>query len=60
MQDHNNSYNNADSFAMAFDEAWRQATLEGILKDLGIEEYTPGKLPKKKVNRVDFSASTSE
>lgn len=34
--------------------------LEGILKDLGIEEYTPGKLPKKKVNRVDFSASTSE
>ena len=23
MQDHNNSYNNADSFAMIFDEAWK-------------------------------------
>ena len=24
MQDHNNSYNNADSFAMIFDEAWKK------------------------------------
>ena len=24
MQDHNNSYNNADSFAMIFDEAWKR------------------------------------
>ena len=24
MQDHNNSYNNADSFAMIFDEAWKE------------------------------------
>ena len=25
MQDHNNSYNNADSFAMIFDEAWKKS-----------------------------------
>ena len=24
MQNHNNSYNNADSFAMIFDEAWKE------------------------------------
>ncbi len=24
MQDHNSSYNNADSFAMIFDEAWKK------------------------------------
>ncbi len=24
MQDQNNSYNNADSFAMIFDEAWKE------------------------------------
>ena len=32
-----NSYNNADSFAMAFDEAWKNCTLENI-KDKNIEE----------------------
>ncbi len=32
------AFNNADSFAMAFDEAWRQATLEGILKDQSQED----------------------
>ena len=28
MQDHNNSYNNADSFAMIFDEAWKSNKYE--------------------------------
>ena len=32
-----NLYNNADSFAMAFDEAWKDSTLENI-QDLNIEE----------------------
>ncbi len=30
MQDSNNFFNNADSFAMAFDNAWRKADLEEI------------------------------
>ena len=32
-----NLYNNADSFAMAFDEAWKDSTL-GNNQDLNIEE----------------------
>ena len=32
-----NLYNNADSFAMAFDEAWKDSTLENN-QDLNIEE----------------------
>ncbi len=28
MQDQNNSYNNADSFAMVFDEAWKKTTFQ--------------------------------
>ena len=32
-----NSYNNADSFAMAFDEAWKDCKLEKN-KDINIEE----------------------
>ena len=32
-----NSYNNADSFAMAFDAAWKNSSLEKS-KELGIED----------------------
>ncbi len=29
MQNHDNSYNNADSFAMIFDEAWKKTSFSG-------------------------------
>ncbi len=37
MQDQNSSYNNADSFAMIFDEAWKKINFNKS-EDLTIEE----------------------
>ena len=37
MQDQNNSYNNADSFAMIFDEAWKSKKFKNE-KSLTIDE----------------------
>ena len=41
MQNHNSSYNNADSFAMIFDEAWKKSKFqseEGLTIDAKIEK----------------------
>ena len=41
MQDQNSSYNNADSFAMVFDEAWRKnkfKTEDKLTKEEKIEK----------------------
>ena len=37
MQSPNNSYNNADSFAMVFDEAWQQAKFQSN-EELTVEQ----------------------
>tara|TARA_Y100001968_G_C19040534_1_gene564276 strand:- start:158 stop:391 length:234 start_codon:yes stop_codon:yes gene_type:complete len=34
----NNSYNNADSFAIAFDEAWKACDIDNKTKKISLEE----------------------
>ncbi len=46
-----NLYNNADSFAMAFDAAWKDCSLEND-KDLNIEERI--KITFEKINTHPF------